>query len=373
LHSPGKEALVAPGIGPAKDRQREERNSARSGHGPHFAAERSIASPPAALRAGRDQRSWGLSIGVAGMLSQMKGLAQAVGCEFEPRRTRLRRFWCWMPLSIVPRSFAVIRDAEQFTAEEPPRLVIACGRHAVIPAICLKRQWGVRIVTVFVQDPLVDTRNFDFVVAPEHDEVRGPNVISTRGALHHVNSAVLSAARQTRMAQCFLQTGRPIATVLLGGPNRYYAFSQTDVSRLIDKLHIAARDDVQLLVVPSRRTPAEVCLRFQSEFGRDHLVWDGQDDNPYLAALAVADYVVVTGDSVSMTTEASATGKPVFVEYLRERLPARRFRKFHFSFRHAGITRPFEGRLHRWTYTPPDDTAEVARRIKERMGVPCPS
>ncbi len=364
---------MAPGIGPAKDRLSEEREHARSGHGPHFDPGAPASASHAALRTGRDQRSWGLSIGVDGMLSQMKGLAQGVGCEFEPRRTRLRRFWCWMPLALVPRSFAVIRDAEQFTAEEPPRLVIACGRHAVIPAICLKRQWGVRIVTVFVQDPLVDTRNFDFVVAPEHDEVRGPNVISTRGALHHVSAAVLSAARQTKMAQYFLQTGRPIATVLLGGPNRYYAFSQTDVSRLIDKLHIAARDDVQLLIVPSRRTPAEVCFRFQSEFGHDHLVWDGQDENPYLAALAVADYVVVTGDSVSMTTEASATGKPVFVEYLRERLPARRFRKFHFSFRHAGITRPFEGRLHRWTYTPPDDTAEVARRIKERMGVPCPS
>jgi mitochondrial fission protein ELM1 len=277
-----------------------------------------------------------------------------------------------MPLALVPRSFAVIRDAEQFTAEEPPRLVIACGRHAVIPAICLKRKWGVRIVSVFVQDPLVDTRHFDLVVAPQHDEVRGPNVISTRGALHHVNASVLSAARQTKMAQYFLQTGRPILTVLLGGPNRYFAFSQADVNRLIDKLHVAARDDVQLLIVPSRRTPATVSFRFQAEFGHDHLVWDGQDENPYLAALAVADYVVVTGDSVSMTTEASATGKPVFVEYLRERLPARRFRKFHFSFRHAGITRPFEGRLHRWTYSPPDDTAEVARRIKERMGVTCP-
>jgi mitochondrial fission protein ELM1 len=364
---------VAPGIGPAKDRQRDERDTARSGLGPHFTVQPTTAGRHAALRTERDRRCWGLSIGVAGMLSQMKGLAQAVSCEFEPRRTRLRRFWRWMPLALVPRTFAVIRDAGEFTSEEPPRLVIACGRHAVIPAICLKRQWGVRIVTVFVQDPLVDTRNFDFVVAPEHDEVRGPNVISTRGALHHVSAAVLSAARQTKMAQYFLQTGRPIATVLLGGPNRYYAFSQTDVSRLIDKLHIAARDDVQLLIVPSRRTPADMCFRFQSEFGQDHLVWDGQDENPYLAALAVADFVIVTGDSVSMTTEASATGKPVFVEYLRERLPARRFRKFHFSFRHAGITRPFEGRLHRWTYSPPDDTAEVARRIKERMGLPCPS
>jgi hypothetical protein len=307
------------------------------------------------------------------MLSQMRGLAQGVGCELEPRRTRLRRFWRWLPLSLMPRSWSVIRDAEQFTSGEPPRLILACGRHAVIPAICLKRRWGARIVTVFIQDPLVDARNFDLVVAPEHDGVRGENVIITRGALHHVNREVLTAARRTEIAQALRTPDRPVVTVLLGGPNRYFAFSQSDVEALIEKLHVAARNEARLVIVPSRRTPDAVTARMREEFVGEHYVWDGGADNPYLAALAVADYVVVTGDSVSMTTEASATGKPLFVEHLRERLPARRFRRFHAAFRHAGITRPFEGRLAHWTYTPPDDTARVARVIQERMQQTCRS
>lgn len=357
--------------GPVQERRRTAGAAARSGDGPHFQADR----PAAGYRQtpGHSGRSWGLSIGVAGMLSQMKGVAQAVGCEFEPRRTRLRRFWRWLPLSLMPRSWSVIRDAEQFTSEEPPRLVLACGRHAVIPAICLKRRWGDRIVTVFIQDPLVDARNFDLVVAPEHDGVRGANVIATRGALHHVNRDVLTTARRTDVAQMLRPTDRPVVTVLLGGPNRYFAFARPDVDALIEKLHVAERNDVRLVIVPSRRTPTAVVARLRNEFAGGHYVWDGVSDNPYLAALAVADYLVVTGDSVSMTTEASATGRPLYVAHLRERLPARRFRRFHEAFRHAGITRPFDGRLDHWTYTPPDDTDRVARVIQERMQHPCRS
>ena len=42
-------------------------------------------------------------------------------------------------------------------------------------------------------------------------------------------------------------------------------------------------------------------------------VWDRESDNPYLGILALADRLVVTSDSVSMISEALATGHPVEV------------------------------------------------------------
>lgn len=319
---------------------------------------------------GAAPRCWGLSIGVAGMLSQMRGVALAAGFEFEPRRTRLRRGWHWLPLFLVPRSLAVVRDADMLRTDDPPPLLIACGRHSVIPALCLKDAWQEHVFTVFVQNPLIDSRHFDLVVAPEHDGVAGDNVIATQGALHDVTPERLAAARQTECARQLERPGRPIVTVLLGGPNRCYAFSRADVARLVDKLRsVVDRENAYLVVVGSRRTPEAVRARFAAEF-RDHCVWDGRSENPYLPSLAVADYIVVTGDSVSMTSEAAATRRPVFVEHLTERFPAPRFRRFQDSFRRAGITRPFTGRLEHWTYIPPDDCVRVGRIIRERMGLP---
>lgn len=334
---------------------------------PHFLGSSAlVANPPAT------PVCWGLSIGVAGMLSQMRGVAQCAGFGFEHRKTRLKRGWHWLPLALVPTSLNVVRDAHTLDARLPPPLIIACGRHSVIPALCLKERWGARTFVVFVQNPIVDPSHFDLVVAPEHDEVAGDNVIATRGALHHITPEVLATARQSDVARRLQRPRQPVVTVLLGGPNRSYAFSRADVARFVDKLRlIVLRDDAHLIIVCSRRTPEAVRARFAEEFP-DHDVWDPAAENPYLAALAVADYVVVTCDSVSMTSEAAATGKPVFVEPLSERLPARRFRRFQDSFRRDGITRPFTGRLEHWTYIPPDDSARVGRIIRQEMGLPPP-
>jgi mitochondrial fission protein ELM1 len=337
-----------------------------TGPGPHF---------PASAAAAADVSTeaplcWGLSIGVAGMLSQMRGVAQAAGFRFEPKKTRLKRGWHWLPLFLVPRSLNVVRDADLLDARLPPPLIVACGRHSVIPALCLKERWGSRTFLVFVQNPLVDPDNFDLVIAPEHDEVAGNNVISTRGALHHINAEVLAAARQSEAARRLRRPRQPVVTVLLGGPNRCYGFSRADMERLVDKLRMVInRDNAFLIVVSSRRTPEHIRARFAEEFA-GHYVWDQGSENPYLAALSVADYIVVTCDSVSMTSEAAATGRPVFVEPLSERLPAPRFRRFQDSFRRAGITRPFEGRLEHWTYIPPDDSARVGAIIRQEMGLP---
>lgn len=357
---------MAPGFSSATDAETRSSPLPAAGSAPHFRA----SAAQLADSASDAPLCWGLSIGVAGMLSQMRGLAQAAGFRFEPKKTRLKRGWHWLPLFMVPRRLSVVRDAASLECDVPPPLIIACGRHSVIPAICLKQRWGSRTFVVFVQNPLVHPSHFDLVVAPEHDEVMGDNVISTRGALHHVTAEVLAAARQTDAARRFRRPQQSVVTVLLGGPNRCYGFSTADVGRLIDKLHrVVDRDNAYLVIVSSRRTPEPIRARLAEEFA-GHYVWDRGPENPYLAALAVADYIVVTCDSVSMTSEAAATGRPVFVEPLTERLPAKRFRRFQDSLRRDGITRPFEGRLDHWTYLPPDDAARVGRIIRQELGLP---
>jgi mitochondrial fission protein ELM1 len=125
---------------------------------------------------------------------------------------------------------------------------------------------------------------------------------------------------------------------------------------------------VSLAILPSRRTPERVVDRFVQRFGSEQLVWNRSGENPYLCALATATHLIVTGDSVSMVTEAAGTGRPVYVEYLTERRRARRFRKFHESLERAGVTRSFEGRLETWSYSPRNDSARVAEVIRERLG-----
>ena len=94
-------------------------------------------------------------------------------------------------------------------------------------------------------------------------------------------------------------------------------------------------------------------------------VWDGEGDNPYFGFLGLADTIVVTADSVSMVSEACATGKPVYVVELEG--GSAKFARFHEGLRAAGITRAFDGNLESWTYAAPDDTAKVAAEIVRRL------
>ena len=96
--------------------------------------------------------------------------------------------------------------------------------------------------------------------------------------------------------------------------------------------------------------------------GLPALVWDGTGENPYFAYLALADAFLVTADSVSMISEAAATGKPVHILDLAG--GDAKFARFHAAMRQAGITRPFAGRIEYWSYALPDDTARAGAALR---------
>jgi len=82
--------------------------------------------------------------------------------------------------------------------------------------------------------------------------------------------------------------------------------------------------------------------------------------------LAHADAILATEDSVSMVSEACATGKPVYSVPLEGR--SERIARFLGGLEADGIARPFAGRLESWRYEPPDDTARAAAAIVRRFG-----
>jgi mitochondrial fission protein ELM1 len=79
--------------------------------------------------------------------------------------------------------------------------------------------------------------------------------------------------------------------------------------------------------------------------------------------------LLVTADSVSMVSEAAATGKPVHVVELASNRWGgdAKFVRFHAMMREAGITRPFAGRIESWSYPPRDDTARAGALLRDQV------
>jgi uncharacterized protein len=243
-----------------------------------------------------------------------------------------------------------------------PDLVIACGRNAAMPALAVRRASRGCTMAVQIQDPGVGHGEFDLLVVPQHDRLRGPRVFVTQGAVHRVTPARLAAARRRFPALSALP--RPILAVLIGGSNRVYRLTLRRLAEIADAIaDVLGITGGSALVTPSRRTGSagEALLR-RRLVGLPAAIWDGSGENPYFAYLACADALLVTADSVSMISEAAATGRPVHILDLDG--GNAKFARFHEAMRVAGITRPFRGRIESWSYAIPDDTRRAGVRLR---------
>lgn len=308
-------------------------------------------------------RVWVLHDGKPGMASQALGLAEATGFPFVERRLTVRRPWDWLaPLLWVAPLYAA-REAGRRLAPPWPDLVIGCGRNTVRPALAIRRASGGRTLAAHVQDPRFARDAFDLLVVPEHDRLRGPRVLVTAGAVHRVTEQRLVAER--RRFPVLATLPRPVLGVLIGGANRAYRFDLGRLGMIADNVAAAVRQSGgSAVVTPSRRTGAAGLAVLRERLaGVPGAIWDGSGDNPYFAYLAVADALLVTADSVSMISEAAATGKPVHILELAG--GDAKFARFHQAMRQAGITRPFAGAIEHWSYAPPDDTARAGAALRD--------
>ena len=315
---------------------------------------------------------WILTDGKSGTENQCLGLADALDLPVTVVRLAPGAPWRWaaaslwtLPWGKVPLS--LFRGGESL-APPWPRLLIASGRPSVWPAIAIRRASKGATFCVQLQDPRVSPRHFDVVAAPHHDHVAGPNVLTTQGALHRVTADKLSQAA-AHFGPRYAHLPQPRVAVLIGGTSKHYRLTEQVAARLGRDLRaLADGERAGLMVTASRRTGAanESALR-DSLKGVACEFWDGEGENPYLGYLALADHIIVSEDSVTMTSEAASTGKPVYTIALEGGAP--KFREFHDSLLADGVTRPFAGVLESWSYRPLDDTQRVADEVRARLGL----
>ena len=112
-----------------------------------------------------------LTEGMQGMMSQAEGLAKALDLNFIHEKIKLGSFWKIVPPKFTPIKKFVFKN----NINEDFDIIISCGRKSVIPSIFLKRK-NSKIFTIHIQDPKVSFKNFDAIVAPEHDNLKGDNI-----------------------------------------------------------------------------------------------------------------------------------------------------------------------------------------------------
>jgi hypothetical protein len=169
---------------------------------------------------------------------------------------------------------------------------------------------------------------FDLVITtPQYRLPVLPNVLHNALPLHDIGAERLAAAAN-QWEPVLAALPKPRIAVLVGGRSGPYSFGPDAAARLARAASDKARKlGGSLLVTTSARTSEAAAQALFTGLDvpfHSHQWQAGQKTNPFHAYLALADEIIVTADSISMITEACATGKPTYLFDIEEGLRAMR-------------------------------------------------
>jgi uncharacterized protein len=302
-----------------------------------------------------------LTQGMHGMISQVEGLSKALNINFSHHTVKLKPFWNLIPPKFTPISENLL--TEKLICNS--RIIISCGRKSVIHSIALKKRFKKDIFNIHIQDPKVSPENFDLIICPEHDNLRGDNVITTVGAIHYLTKKEID--KNTKYIKIDKEN-KKLVSFILGGPNKYYDYSDKQIDIVFNRVKtLFTPDKYKLIIIPSYRTPEQIIKKAYNTFSHNHLVFKNVDKNAYLSSLSISDFIVVTCDSTSMISESAVTGKPIYVANMPPIRNNNRFKNFYIQFKKLDIIRDLEDNVNIWNYDQLDEANRIAPIIKERM------
>ena len=274
-------------------------------------------------------RIWILSDGKIAHSTQSVGLAKSLGwpydmkqLHFQPWNSAQKLLW-----SLLPPHILGLNKHKSSSLKPPwPDIVISTGwRPAPIARWIREKSKGKTRIIQLGRKGGGSAELFDVVITPAYyGFTPHPHRIETLAPLNEITQQSLDAVAQ-RWPNLFDRAPHPRIVLVIGGSTARFVLTADFASSIGNQLkNLANSCGGTIFAVTSPRTGTEVSQALESALMPEHHFhqWQlNQSDNPYLAYLAGADVIIVTGESESMLAEAASLGKPVYIIPLPEKPP----------------------------------------------------
>ncbi len=318
---------------------------------------------------------WLLVDDQAGNQSQCLGVGDALGMRCEIRNLEYTAAAA-LPNFIMGKTFGGLDANSRANLVPPwPDVIIAAGRRCSPVARHIKdKSKGSTFLVQIMYPGDTGMDEFDLVCVPRHDAISGgANILQIVGAPHRVTPERLKSAKKDWQERLGALPG-PRISLIVGGSTKRRTFTEQmarELGSAASKMAIQAGGS--LMVTTSRRSGDTAdSLIEEIEAPARIFKWGAEGENPYLGYLAMADAVIVTGDSVSMCSEAAATVGPMWI-YAPKKLTIHKHGILHQQLYDAGIAKPFDGRggtvFESWQHDSLNAAFDIAGEIKKRLGI----
>jgi KDO2-lipid IV(A) lauroyltransferase len=207
--------------------------------------------------------------------------------------------------------------------------VVSCGSAAAPVNIYMSKENDAKNVIVMKPDIFMGLRKFGLAMIPQHDmPPNRKNVVTTMLAPNPVSCEKLKSDGEKLKGLTKIEK-ETVVGMLIGGDNPEFSLTRENIDNAIDNvLKFCERVDAEILVTTSRRTSPEVEKAIRQKLDgnkRCKLVVIANDKNyDYVVGgiLDLSSILVVSGESISMVSEAISSGKRVAV-FMPEKKTAR--------------------------------------------------
>lgn len=317
---------------------------------------------------------WALFDDRVGSVNQAKGIIQALGNEYDVTYKHITyNRWASLPNCLLGASKAGIsKDCPVELSQPYPDIILSVSRRTTPIARYLKRKsQGKSKIVQLMYPGNCGIKELDLIIASQHDaaKCKNGNIFLITGCPHRITPKELELTAE-KWKEAFTGLPAPRTAVIIGGAIKGKPFSEENARNLgLAVKTLYEKTGGSLLITTSRRTgsTAEALIKEQVKDIPAYTYWWGEEkENPLMAFLALSDRIVVTGDSVSMCSEACGTGKPVLVFCGRNWLTPKHYR-FVNSLYEGGFATALEDEK-ALAFTPRnrlDPASEAAEKIKE--------
>ncbi len=262
--------------------------------------------------------------------------------EVEFRSLWQKRIFPWFAFFFIPFAQGRLAWLRRFFTSETSERIERAGADLVVSAgaglapvnLCLARENLAKSAVVMKPSFPFDLFRYDLAVIPAHDRGLLPRGhLRVQGSFSYLDSETLKESRE-KLLPSLAHPERIRLSLFLGGETRDFKLPLAEVENLLTEIERASEAlGGDYLVTTSRRTPEAVnqllSQRLKTNSRCQLCVIATHDGRPEVVPgmMALADFLVVTEDSVSMISEGLSSGKTVvIVKMARNGLPKKHIR-----------------------------------------------
>ena len=295
---------------------------------------------------------WALIDRQAGHNNQTLGVCEALynlfGHDFSTKQ--IRHTWVAKLPNFLLGAGGLSFDHSILDGVEAPDIIVATGRRNAPIARHIKRRFGGNPKIVQMMNPECGYDEFDLLVVPWHDRfsgeganVKGTNVLRTVGAPNRLSDAKLTEEAE-KWRDKLPDLPRPWIALLVGADEGAKFPLLAGVDELAAGVsEMARKTGGSVFFLNSPRTGDRMTAMFEERLPpkRFQYIWCKGGENPYLAMMALVDAIVVTGDSMSMCSEAAGSFAAEVYVYAPEGMRSPKYQRLFDSLYNSGCAKPF--------------------------------